>query len=149
MGLVHRSQPLMRLPVDQIAAKVMLLGGKSFDGSLFIAIGEDIITIFTKADAFIPVACEKGILLVARDAIAGIVVRGQLVLTDELPTEQQLARVHLRDGHRVDGELRWTAPEGRRRTADFLNDAAPYIVVHGREGMTYIAKRHVAWIEEQ
>lgn len=149
MGLVHRSQPLFRLPVDQIAAKLYLAGGQAFEASMFVPIGEDIVSIFAKTDAFIPVAVAKGVLLVARGAIAALLVPGaKLVISDELPVEQQMVRVHMRDGQTVEGELRWNPPEGRRRTADFLNGAEPYIVVHAREGMTYIAKAHVAWIEE-
>jgi hypothetical protein len=56
--------------------------------------------------------------------------------------------VHLHDGRELAGELRWTAPESHRRTIDYLNENASHIIVHAREGLTYVVKAHVAWIEE-
>ena len=69
-------------------------------------------------------------------------------LEEELPGERQTALVRLRNGSTIKGELRWVAPEGQRRTLDFLNDDASHIVVHDIEHRIYVAKAHVASVEE-
>jgi hypothetical protein len=149
MGLVHRSQALMRLPVDAVAVKLHLAGGETFDGSVFVALGDSVLAVVARADGFIPVAAAKGVRLVPRASIAAIVVPGaRIVASDELPTEQQGVRVHLHSGAELAGELRWTAPENHRRTVDYLNETSPHLIVHAIEGITYVVKAHVAWIEE-
>jgi hypothetical protein len=139
----------MRIPVDRVTARLSLHDGKQLEVALFLPIGEDVVEIFNKPEPFLPVATDKKVLLMARSAIAAIAVPGaKLVSSDDLPTERQMALVHLRNGQVVEGELRWIAPPGRRRTADLLNENAPCVVVHAAAGMTYIAKTHIAWIEE-
>lgn len=149
MALANRSQPLMRIPVDHVAATVHLANGEVLEATLFVAFGEDVTTILTRSDGFIPVAVAKNIRHVARASIASIHLPGaKLVTSDELPTEQQSVRVHCYDRREIQGEVRWTAAENYRRTIDFLNEPGPYLVVHAREGVTYVRKGHVAWIEE-
>ncbi len=91
----------------------------------------------------------SGTRLVARDAIAAVSLH---VLhappEDELPGERQIVVVRLRSGATIKGELRWVAPEGQRRTLDFLNNDSAHFVVHDTEHRIYVAKAHVAAVEE-
>jgi hypothetical protein len=54
----------------------------------------------------------------------------------------------LRSGATVEGELRWVAPPGRRRTLDYLNDGSALLVVHGTGDTSYVAKAHIASVDE-
>jgi hypothetical protein len=67
-----------------------------------------------------------------------------------LPLERQRARVRLRSGTALEGELRWISPDGERRTADYVNASGAYFVLHAAEPLTrlYVAKAQVATVEE-
>lgn len=139
----------MRLPVDRIPSRVTLHDGRQLEAWLFVPIGEDLAEVFTKPDPFLPIDSGDGILIVARAVIAAVHVRRtKLASTDELPKECQAAHVQLRSGQVLAGELRWTSAPGYRRTADLLNDHSHHVELHGDDGITYIAKAHIAWIEE-
>ncbi|MGE5183516.1 MAG: hypothetical protein ACM31C_15700 [Acidobacteriota bacterium] len=144
-----RSQPIMRLPVDRVPARVTLEDGRQLESWLFVPVGDDVAEMFGKPEAFLPVDTGTGILIVARAVIAAVLVRrARLETSDDLPVDRQPARVHLRGGQVVEGELRWTAAPGYRRTVDLMNDPSRHVVVHAREGVTYVAKAQIAWIEE-
>ena len=65
-----------------------------------------------------------------------------------LPLERQRVRIRLRGGRSIEGELRWIAPAGRRRTADCLNDPLTHVVVNDSAYVSFIAKAHIAYAEE-
>jgi hypothetical protein len=144
-----RSQPIMRLPVDRVPARITLHDGRQLEAWLFVPIGESVHDVFGKPEAFLPVDTGNGIMIVARAVIATILVRrSRPESADDLPQDTQAATVHLRSGQAMEGELRWTAAPGYRRTADLLNDSSLHVELHTGEGITYITKAHVAWIEE-
>lgn len=149
---MRRSQAILRLPVDNVTAKLILHDGERSDVLLFIAAGEDVTRLLAPGDPFVPMIKHARFCLVARAAMAAIGVSQSAAAEadDGLPVERQRARVQLRSGAVLEGELRWTAPEGERRTADHVNDEAPYFIVHASDGHTayYIAKAQVATIEE-
>jgi hypothetical protein len=144
-----RSQPIMRLPVDRVPARITLHDGRQLEAWLFVPIGEGVADVFAKPEAFLPLDTGSGILIVARAVIVAILVRRTpSAPPDELPQETQAANVHLRSGQTLDGELRWTAAPGYGRTADLLNDSSLHVVLHTGEGVTFIPKAQIAWIEE-
>ena len=142
-----RSQQIMRLPVDTVAASIILDDGERFDAMLFLPPGDTVVRLFVDGDAFLPVAFRDRIRLVARAAISALTVAAE-PHDNDLPHEQQKATVRMRSGAMVEGELRWVGPHGRRRTVDFLNEDEAHIVVHGPGVTTYVRKAHVAWVEE-
>jgi hypothetical protein len=115
---------------------------------LFVPPGDPISHLLDDSDPFMPVSYSTGTRLVARAAIACIAVREVLWVSDDLPLERQQAIVRLRGGGDVKGELRWTAPPGRRRTLDHLNDGAAYLALHDGDLTTYVAKVHITSVEE-
>jgi hypothetical protein len=149
---MRRSQAILRLPVDSVLATLTLHDGERSDVLLFLPPGETITSLVSPGDPFLPMIRNARFCLVARDAVAALgVVTGPAVPDDAaLPTEHQRARIRLRSGTVLDGELRWTATEGERRTADCVNDAAPFLVLHAIETQTtyYIPKAQVALVEE-
>lgn len=149
---MRRSQVILRLPVDSVTATLILHDGERSDVLLFIAAGEDVTRLVSPGDPFVPMIKHARFCLVARTAIAAIGLSGEPAAPDfdGLPVERQRARVQLRSGTAIEGELRWTAPEGERRTADYVNDSPAYFLIHASDGHTtyYIAKAQVATIEE-
>ena len=144
-----RSQPLLRLPKNQTPALVTMHDGGEAQVFLFVAPGTSVTQLLEQAGQFVPMSFSNGTRLVARGAIASISVHVlHAALEDELPGERQLVLMRLRCGKMVKGELRWIAPEHRRRTLDHLNDDAGHLVVHDTEHVIYVAKAHIASVEE-
>lgn len=145
----QRSQPLLRLPRSQTPALVTMHDGARAQVLLFVAPGGDLAELLDERVRFIPMSFATGTRLVTRDAIAAIRIHVLHALAeDELPGERQVAIVRLRSGAVIEGELRWVAPDGSRRTLDFMNRDATYFVVHEPEHRTYVNKAHVATVEE-
>jgi hypothetical protein len=150
---VRRSQAIQRLPVNSVLAKLTLHDGERSDVLLFIPPGEDITRVVSPGPPFIPMIRNATFCLVARDAIAVLaVVVGVEPVRDEdaLPIIRQRARLGLRSGSAVEGELRWISLDGHKRTSDYLNDPEAFIVAHATESRTtyYIAKSQIATVEE-
>jgi hypothetical protein len=149
---VRRSQAIQRLPVNSVLAKLTLHDGARGDALLFIPPGEDITRIVSPGPPFVPMIRNAQFALVARDAIAAlaVVVSVEPLDDDALPIIRQRARLALRSGVTLEGELRWISFDGHKRTSDHLNDPEPYIVVHTAEPRTahYVVKAHIATVEE-
>jgi hypothetical protein len=137
----------MRRPVDRVSAMVTFHDGSEAECTLFLPVGKDVVEIFGDGPRFIPLEVATGVRLVARDAIAAIAVGGGGDREREFE-ERQVATLQLRCGHAISGELWWNAPEGQRRTTDFVNADTPYLIMHRANGTTYVAKAHVASIAE-
>jgi hypothetical protein len=153
---MRRSQAILRLPVDNVLATLILHDGERCDVLLFVPPGETIGHLVSPGDPFVPMIKNARFCLVARTAIAvlGVVTGSETATSGDddgaLPVERQRARVRLRGGTALEGELRWTGPEGRKRTADYVNDTAAFFVLHAGDPPTtfYVAKAQVATVEE-
>jgi hypothetical protein len=143
----RRSQPLMRRPVDRVSALVTFHDASELECTLFVPIGKDVVEMFGDGPRYIPIGVADSVRLVARDVIAAIAIGGR-AQSEQDYQEHQLATVHLRGGNAISGELWWNAPEGKKRTTDFLNADTPYLILHRANVTTYIAKSHVAWMSE-
>jgi len=145
-----RSQQLLRLPRDQTPVMITLEDGEHAHAMLFLTPGSSMIRFLEEAAPFVPVSYTSGLRLVARSSIACVTVLATDAPPDdpELPLERQRVRIRLRGGRTVEGELRWIAPAGRRRTADCLNDPLTHVVVHDGAHVSFIAKVHIAYAEE-
>jgi hypothetical protein len=137
----------MRRPVDCVAALVTFHDGSEAECTLFLPIGKDVVEIFGDGPRFVPIEVATGVRLVARDAIAAIAIGGGGQSEREFE-QRQVATLQLRSGYAIAGELWWNAPEGMRRTTDFINADLPYLIIHRANGTTYVAKAHVASIAE-
>ena len=126
----------MRLPVDRVRV------------TLVLETGEAVSTVLDEAEPFVPLGMERHVRLVARATIACVAVPGEIPRDQDVHEETQRARVHLKSGLEVEGDLRWVAPVGHRRTVDHLNLPSRLLEVHGADVTTYIIKAHVAWVEE-
>ena len=145
---MRRSQVILRLPVEHVTASLTLDDGDRFEAVLFVSPDEDMPRFLTAPERFLPAMREGKVLLIARTAIASLGVPSKVVDT-ALPIETQAAIVRLRSGEVLEGELRWTAPVGQRRTIDYLNSDDPYLEVHAEGRTHYVMKSHVATVEER
>jgi hypothetical protein len=144
-----RSQPLLKLPKNQTPALLTMHDGEEAQVFLFVAPGDRVTQVVEDTSQFVPMSFTGGTRLVARDAIAAISIHIlHAPVEEELPGERQIALVRLRCGKQLRGEMRWIAPEGRRRMLDFLNTESSYFVVYDTEHVIYVAKAHVASVEE-
>ncbi|MBC7975200.1 MAG: hypothetical protein H7138_09460 [Myxococcales bacterium] len=148
----RRSQAILRLPIDSILATLVLHDGERSDVLLFMPPGDRVADLLSPGDPFVSMIRNARFCLVARDAIAVIAMVIGAPAADDgaLPLEHQRVRIRLRSGSVVEGEMQWISTEGHRRTADHVNDPAPFLVVHALDVQTayYIAKSHVAIVEE-
>jgi hypothetical protein len=152
---MRRSQAILRLPVDSVLATLVLHDGERSDVLLFVGPGEGVTDLLAPGEAFVSMIRDARPCLVARGAIAMISVvtgpeRPERPDDDALPIRRQRARVRLRSGKLVEGELRWTACEGAAQTADHVNDPAAILVLHATEARTihYVAKSQIAIVED-
>lgn len=143
----QRSQPLLRLPKNQTPALVTFHDGERSQVFLFVAPGANLAHYVAEQTPFVPMGFSSGTRLVARDAIAALHVM-HAPYEEELPGERQHAAIKLRSGDTIKGELRWVAPQGARRTLDFLNDEASYVTMYTSEHVIYVFKAHIATVEE-
>lgn len=146
-----RSQQLLRLPRDQTPVTITLEDGDQAMATLFLAPGSSLIRFLEEAAAFVPVSYTTGLRLVARNSIACLTVLASDAPAEDpdLPLERQRVKIRLRGGRSVEGELRWIGVSGRRRTADCLNDPLAHVVVHDGQQVSFVAKAHIAHVEEQ
>ena len=147
---VHRSQAIFKLPVDYVDATLIFHDGERDDVIFLMPAGEDIATVLEGGDPFVPVMRAAKICIVARDTIAtiGVPLRAPDPLEAEMPSEQQRVAIKLKSGMLLDGELRWTAVSGKRRTADHLNAEARYVELRTADKSFLISKAHIAYVQE-
>lgn len=147
---VHRSQVILRMPVDYVDATLIMHDGERSDVIFLLPSGEDVTNALAGADAFIPVMRAAKICILARDAIAaiGVALREPSGFEAEMPSEKQRVAVKLKSGMLLDGELRWPVVTGKQRTADHLNGEARHIELRTSDKSFFIAKAHVAYVQE-
>jgi hypothetical protein len=129
---------------------ITLEDGDHAHATLFLAPGSSVIRYLEEAASFVPVSYSGGLRLVARSSIACLTLLTMDAPPEDpdLPLERQRVRIRLRGGRSIEGELRWIASDGRRRTADCLNDPLAHVVVHEGDHVSFIAKVHIAYTEE-
>ncbi len=149
---MRRSQAILRMPVDHITASMVLHDGERSEVVLFVPPTEDIPHLLgPSGPRFLAMVLGTGLSLVARDAVACLAVPALplIALDGDLPVETQCAAVKLRSGVVLEGELRWTAPIGQQRTADFLNSDAPTFELYAGTLIYHLVKAHVARVDER
>src|SRR5687767_4157125 len=121
---VHRSQAILRMPVDYVDATLIHHDGERSEVIFMMPSRVDVVRYALEGDAFVPAMREAKICIIAREAIAaiGLPLRPLTALEAEMPNEKQLVVVKLRCGVMIEGELRWTVVYGEQRTADQLNN---------------------------
>jgi hypothetical protein len=145
-----RSQPILRIPRDQTPVTLTLEGGERANAMLFVPPGASVKRWLADAAPFVPVSFSSGTRLVARDSIACITVHVIHAHVEEFEMlgEKQKALVRLKGGQMTRGELRWIPETENRRTLDLLNDQSTHLVIYVDDFVSYIAKSHVASVEE-
>ncbi|MBA3459231.1 MAG: hypothetical protein H0T46_04675 [Deltaproteobacteria bacterium] len=149
---IRRSQVILRMPVDHVQATLILHDGARSDVMLFVPPTEDLEHLLgPSGPRFLPMIRGSKMHLVAREAIAGLGIQAVVATPqdDDLPIEVQPAMVQLKSGTELVGELRYSAPMGQARTADYLNTSADTFDLHIEGIVFHIVKAHVALVEER
>lgn len=147
-----RSQMILRMPVENVNATVILHDGERAEVMLFVAGGEDVSGVVTDPRPFVPMVKGGRVCLIARPAIAALSVASQHAggaSDDDLPMVRQKAAIKLRCGVVLEGELVWVNETGRRRTTDYLNHDTPYLVLRAGDVTYFVVKEQVAMVTEQ
>jgi hypothetical protein len=102
---------------------------------------------------FVPVVGPAGPFLVSRAQILWIALApaSSAEPADELDLHSLRGQlvVDLIDGAHLEGEVLYTAPEGRGRIGDFLNGADPFFPLWIAGRLHFVAKAHVVRIRER
>ena len=147
---VHRSQAILRMPVDYVDATMILHDGDRSEVIFLLPPGEDLGRVMTEGDAFIPTMRNAKICIVARAAIAalGITPPATDESEDALPFQHQKVAIKLKSGMMLEGDLRWTAVPGQQRTADYLNGDALMIELRTADKRFFVAKSQIEFVQE-
>ena len=138
----------MRLPVDRARVALTLETGEALTGDIFLAPSEPVSSVLQHHEPFMPLGLDKHVRLVARATIACLAVAIATDRDPDVAEETQRVRVRLKSGATIEGDLRWVALVGHRRTVDHLNLPARFLAIHAPGTTTYVLKPHVAWVEE-
>lgn len=147
---MHRSQVILRMPIDSVLATLIGHDGKRSDVMLFVAGGEAIGTMLADDAPFVPLVDKGRVVVAARASFAaiGIARTDKAPDDDALPEVAQKVRVELLSGTVIEGTLRYVAEHGRERTSDHLNHAELHFELHDTSHTYFIVKKHVARVIE-
>jgi DNA-binding NtrC family response regulator len=139
------------VPVDRFAVTLVLHDGSRHDALLPRGSGLRVDSLFESKEPFVPVREHGTTQIYARTALASIGVRGGEKRDEEdgLPRRNRAVRVHLLSGVVLEGELRYVLVEGRGRVTDVLNEASASFTLYENDLVHYVAKAHVARVEER
>jgi hypothetical protein len=136
------------VPIDRIAATLILHDGTHREATLPRTPGQTIEALFDSAEPFIAVRESSGTRIYTRASVACLTVASSHELEEELPRKQRSVRVQLLSGKSVEGELRYVAVEGRGRVSDALNEVARTFAVYSDDVIHHIVKAHVSFVDE-
>lgn len=144
---VKRSQAILRMPIDMIDAEIILHDGDRAEVLLFVAPTEDIAQLLTDGPAFQPIVRGGIEHLIARTAIACLMVPPDRCpqLEEDLLVTTQKASVKLRSGVMLAGELRWN---GQHKLAEHLNADVAYVVLYSGDSTFIVMKAQIATVTE-
>jgi hypothetical protein len=146
------------VPVERVAARLILADGSQHDVLLPRGPGQPIADVFAARESFFA-AQEGGVMrLYARAALACVALderaleRVSMIEEPEdfeLPEVARAVTVQLSGGVALDGELRFVPVVGRGRISDVLNEPAASFALHGGSLVYHVAKAHVLTIDER
>lgn len=147
---VHRSQAILRMPVDYVDATLILADGERSEVIFLLSPGDDLPTAITQGDRFLPVMRNARICIIARDAIAavGVPPRVPSPLEDEMPSEHQRVLLKLKTGIMFEGDLSWTVVAGKQRATDHLNNDSMFVELRTPDRSFFIPKTQILYVQE-
>jgi hypothetical protein len=147
---VHRSQAILRMPVDYVDATLIHHDGERSEVIFLLPSGEDVVRVMAEGDAFIPVMRNAKICIIARASIAavGVADRAPNAYEEDMPREKQRAAVKLTCGMMLDGEMHWAAVFGQQRLSDHLNSESRFVELRASDKTYFVFKAHVAYVQE-
>lgn len=134
---VHRSQAILKLPIDYVDAEMILCDGQRSSVILLLPSGSSVM----EGDAFLEVMRDASTCIVARDAIAALGLPLRPV-DEDVPQETRRVVITLRSGTRLEGEL--------RRTGSMMDHlgSARFLELRTADTSWLISKAHLATLQE-
>ena len=145
----------LKVPKRQVAAEVLLPGGRARRMTLFLAEGapdhqgpEVPLDLLNGRHDFLPARDEAtgAMTFLHRPGVAAVRVDRALDAAEEevtLPTEHEV-EVRLADGTGLTGLVTYEAPVPHDRLVDFLNRPEPFFRLLERDGVALVGRAHVA-----
>jgi hypothetical protein len=149
--------PIQKIAVDLYFASQS--GREPRRGELFVAdprrSSRALIDLLEGEVAFLPFLDngERGITLVNRDDLLRVTpllipLEREGSAAAAMIDRRQHARLELRDGTSLDGELWFSPPAGRSRLSDHLNEPSRFLQFHCSDRLHFVQKAHVARVLE-
>ena len=148
----------LRLPKDQVPAKLVLTGKEPDDVSLYLhprsashSSSERPSELLAEEKAFLPVMSDSmGIQFVQKSAIYWLTVAADIQNVGRTAAESELAerdavqiRVTLKDNRSLMGTVHLELPEHSKRLLDFLNNAPIFFELHEGRAIHFVNKSQV------
>jgi hypothetical protein len=136
-----------RIDKHRVPVSLIMLGGEELNGNMFVqsvspnrAGREEIPDVLNGEEAFFPLSQEGGTLLVAKDQVREVVVRGDFATAFVQTAARRVpVELTLTDGAIRTGEVYLEMPEQRPRVLDFLNRYAQrFVVLYAAGGVCLI-----------
>ncbi len=132
-------------------ARLLLADGTAVGANLFVAPDsprghgpQSLPELMHEAGAVLPVRLDDGRFVLAGTAqVAGVLLPAGSSAAPEIGTPVEV-RVELAGGHRVVGRVR---VEPGTRIADFVRRAGPWVRVESPEGVVWVRKAHLRFLE--
>jgi DNA-binding NtrC family response regulator len=146
---VIEDEPEMEVSVEQTDVSLLLHDGSRHNVTLVLVGGQTVESLLLTPDSFLLVQDEGRTRHYARSSIAMISNESDPPAVDHLPRRAARVRVRLLSGRTIDGHMRWVPGVARQTASSVLCEPAAIFVVHADGATCFIAKSHVAWVEEQ
>lgn len=136
-----------RIDKTRVPVSLIMLGGEELNGNMFVqsvspnrAGREEIPDVLNGEEAFFPLVQEGGTLLVAKDQVREVVIRGDFTASFvQTGARRVCVELTLTDGAIRTGEVYLEMPEQRPRVLDFLNRYAQrFVVLYAAGGVCLI-----------
>lgn len=149
MNLIELQDHELRVPIQRIRAEVHT-EREHVNATLFLAPLAKIEDVFEEESAFLPAEVDGQTRLLARASIAALAIEddtipGSLAALGVTYAMRPVS-VRLRSGGVLEGSVVLSAT--LRRTLDVLNQPAKSFAMHAGGRVFYVAKAHVARVEE-
>jgi hypothetical protein len=145
----------LRVPLQEVSARLLLQDGNEFDGSLFNSSigaggrpGSLVDRLNDRSEKFVPFAYAAQSSLVNKSRIVWI----ELATSDEAQPENDGAiqcrvTLTLTNGLLVEGWVRYELPPERQRLLDYLNSAGDFVAVFDDQHTTLVNLAAVVRVE--
>lgn len=142
----EESEP--EVSVEEVDVSLLLHDGSRRNVSLIVPAGQTMESLLLTPEPFLLVQDEGRTRHYARATLAMVEVETAPRSIDSLPRNDCRVQVRLLSGVSIEGHMRWVPGVARHSASDVLCEPSSVLVVHAGAITCFIAKSHIAWVEE-